>query len=295
MICQRCGYSPCQKSDLVRHLKKKVECPPIESDVPRQELLEELTKRSVPTDVYECSKCKKPFSTRQGKHQHMKICKAEAQDDVPISREEYQELKQQMEAMQQLLLSQSSIRTINNNTNNNNTNNTNNGTIININMPRNFGHENMEAVSLDSIRNTFMNLEFGSLFEELHCDPDYPENHNVRIKSMKRNMLEIYKNDRWNTMPCTSGIREVIKQIYNCFHTCAKQHRDIIIEEDMDEDEFDENIKMLAEVQEWIDNTQAKLNKCRHAGEIIGILETHHKMLNKPESSPNECNLIDDA
>lgn len=75
------------------------------------------------------------------------------------------------------------------------------------------------------------------LLENLHCDPDYPENHNVRIKSTKRELLEIYRNNKWDVVTFVNGLDELLMQGHRIFNDYYRKNKDKILEEYMDEED----------------------------------------------------------
>lgn len=276
-ICSRCGHTASTRSNLYQHLRRKTPCQPSLSDRSTHELLEEMLKERVPdTRVIPCPYCSSKFSSRQAKSKHLKKCKPpttvdQEKDDtlVPMS---------VIDALMDKKFKELTLNATNNGT-------INTGTINNITIQvqqptalRNFGEENMDAAPLNFIRSTFMNLEFRTLFENLHCDPEYPENHNVRIKSVKRDMMEIYDNNKWNTMTSISGMKKVIEQLYLLYMDFRKGHLDDVLT-DMSLEELNENEKKLHEISAWISNTEAKLKQCAIAKEIAATLESNRNAL----------------
>lgn len=41
-----------------------------------------------------------------------------------------------------------------------------------------------------------MNKDILSLIENIHCDKKHPENHNIRIRSLKKNLMETFENNK---------------------------------------------------------------------------------------------------
>lgn len=286
--CKRCGFKTVNKGDLKRHLMRKNDCHPILSDVPLDALLKELLE-SQNQRKFICDECGKKFTSSQTKYIHRKKhCKFRKTDDqieddkasndekaddslntLP-SFQEFQDMKQR------LILLESLVK-------NGTTTNTNNGVINNnhfhINV-RNFGDENMDAIPHHFVRSCFMNLEFDTMFQNLHCDPDFPENHNVRIKSSKRALLEIYKNNRWNSVCYDKGYRELISQIHTIFVKFHKHHINEA-QEDMSEEELKENEEKLACIEAWIKDTKQELQKLKEVQHIGAILDTNRCVLQK--------------
>lgn len=273
MECRRCGYTAFQKGDLLKHLKRKNACTVSKEDISTDILISELTKREFQGKTYKCGKCNKEFGSRQGKYQHQKNCKI-----LPESQNVTPDMHNVTHDMIEEIVKREIKKLITNNTNNGVINNQN----ITINYQsgnlRNFGQENYDAIPLDLIRSTFMNLEFRILFENLHCDPDYPENHNVRIKSIKRDLMEIYDDDKWKTFPSISAMKKVIDQLYRIFTNFKVNHKDKVFE-DMNIEELKENEHKLAEVLDWIHSNESRLKQNPYAIEIEAALDENRKLL----------------
>lgn len=259
--CKRCEFNTQFKHSLQRHLKKKTPCTVTKEDVPRENLLLELSQKEYTgKEKFVCMYCDKRFSHRSTKSHHMSTCRSKS--DINES------LLKRIEKLEKYQFKSENIQHIHNHLNNHGTFIINNNCTL-----RNFGEENKMAIPLDLIRSCFMNLEFNTMFENLHCDPDYPENHNVRIKSFKRELLEIYKNNKWNSLCFSDGFREVIQQIYIIFKEYTKHHIDLL-NEDMNDEEIEENEKKLERIFEWIKDTQSKLRHIKEVKQITAVLDT---------------------
>lgn len=277
--CSRCGYETGRKADLKKHLQKKRICPPTLSDIDRWKVLDDVAKDIEQDGKYSCEFCEKTFASPQGKYQHKKRCSSNPENGEEMQ-DQLERMKEQIISLQKELLETKNAggTTVVNNTNNGvvNNNTINNNITLNL---RNFNQENLEAVPLHFIRSCFMNLEFGTLFENLHCDPDYPENHNVRIKSSKRQLLEIYRNNRWNATPFVIGLKEVITQLHQIFDQFYKSHSDSV-QEDMNEDEIREILDKLDEIGNLNNKIIIPVKN-----ELLAVLDTNRPLLSiKPEA-----------
>ena len=130
-------------------------------------------------------------------------------------------------------------------------NTTNNNTQINLNgiKLRDFGNENMNAIPESLVSTLFMDLRFRELLANLHCDPNYPENQNVRIKSIKRNTMEIFRNNKWDLMTFTNGLTELLLQGHKIFKEYYQNDKNRILNEDMTEDELNEILCQLDKIE----------------------------------------------
>jgi hypothetical protein len=115
----------------------------------------------------------------------------------------------------------------------------------------------MQAIPESLISSLFMNLRFRELLANLHCDPNYPENQNIRIKSIKRNTMEIFRNNKWDIMTFTNGLTELLLQGHKIFKDYYKNDKKRILEEDMSEDELNEILGKI----EQLNKNEIKLLK----------------------------------
>jgi hypothetical protein len=208
--------------------------------------INELTMKDYNDKTYDCEYCDKKFNDRNNRAKHRKICKMK-DDSMDEIKKQLDEIAKKIETkmLSKNTNSGNSSHNNNGNFNNNNSNNTNNNT-VNINV-RNLGHENMAAVPDDFIRSCWMNLEFRQLFENLHYDPNYPENNNIRLKSSKRQQLEIYKDDKWKITPFKIGLNEIMTRLHSIFEIFYKKNKKDIIE-DVGEEELLVMLDQLDEI-----------------------------------------------
>jgi hypothetical protein len=250
--CKRCNYSTKYKNCLIQHLNNKKQCEVLNEDIERTVLLDQITKKEYNIITYNCEFCNKKFNSKPNMYRHKKTCSHRINIIDTLT-----DLKNQND---KLILELNNIKketiilnsTINNNTRNITNNNTQN---INITVPKlkDFGMENMDALPDTLISTLFMNLRFRELLANLHCDPNYPENQNVRIKSIKRNTMEIFRNNKWDIMTFTKGLTELLLQGHKIFKDYYKNDKERILEEDMNEDEIKEVLNQLDQIE--------KLNK----------------------------------
>lgn len=134
------------------------------------------------SDPMQCPKCMKILSCTSSKSRHMKSCKGSTSVLVPT-------------ATTTQIMNQQNANVINNTTNSNNT--TNNTIHIHIN---NFGHERLDHISPELLTTCFRAINgvgVARLVGEIHCNPEVPDNQNVRIDSIKGKTLMIRKNNEW--------------------------------------------------------------------------------------------------
>jgi long-subunit acyl-CoA synthetase (AMP-forming) len=261
-VCKRCATIFSTKSRLKTHLQRKNICEFIEQDLDRDLLIEELCNRRLNDKTFDCEFCDIKFNHASGKSQHKKICKKKPINEIIILKNTVEQLYIKVRELEMKQPVGNTTNIINNNTQINN----------NINL-KDFGRENMAALPDSLVSTLFMDLRFRELLANLHCDPNYPENQNVRIKSIKRNTMEIFRNNKWDIMTFTNGLTELLLQGHKIFKEYYKNDKARILEEDMSEDELREILCQLDKIE--------KLNK----NEIKPLIEDIQMMLEEYNST----------
>jgi hypothetical protein len=139
----------------------------------------------------ECPYCHVILACRSSKSKHVKICKCNNQLTSPSS-----------------TISNQTANTIQNA----NTINNNNNYTVNIHL-NNLGSESLNHITPDMLT-SFAKQINGSgvarLVEAIHFDPNVPENHNVRIDSIKGQTLLVYDNNQWYIKDMTAIVNFLI-------------------------------------------------------------------------------------
>jgi hypothetical protein len=148
------------------------------------------------SDPLQCPLCKKYFAFPSTKSRHMARCEGArtlATDNVTNIQTTTNNIGVQQNA-----------QTINNNTNNNYT--------INVAL-NNFGQESLDHISQSMLDKFVKEIRTGvaKLIDEIHFNPNVPQNHNVRIQNVKGRTLAVYKNNEW----CVQDMSEVINHLIN--------------------------------------------------------------------------------
>jgi hypothetical protein len=248
--CQRCNYNTKYKNCLIQHLNNKNPCKILNLDISRDILLDTICEKKHNDITFDCEFCSRKFNNSTNMYRHKKICKKKPEKidnisfrlnqlEVKNTKLEEQNNKLQLEL---LAIKEKSTSIINN------INNTQNITNINLKL-NDFGKENMDAIPESLIGTLFIDLRFRELLANLHCDPNYPENQNVRIKSIKRNTMEIFRNNKWDIMTFTNGLTELLLQGHKIFKDYYKKDKDRILEEDMSESEINEVLNQLDQIE----------------------------------------------
>ncbi len=265
--CKRSGQEFSFKCHLSNHLNKKKICDPVLQDISVEHLVREL---DTPDDecAFHCDFCKKSFKSRQGKFYHQKHCPAKG--TVEILKTEIEQIKtQQHESMETLIrvlqnistqMSTMQSRKLRQNINNGTVMNGNNNINVNIQL-RDFGNENMAAIPAHLLTSCLIQLDFADLLQNLHFDPDYPENRNIRIKNVKRRLLEVYRNSKWNVTNMDDGIKQMLNKAARMFMKFMNENKDALLQEEVNEEEYGE---IKDQIQEIID----KIDEENHANDV---------------------------
>jgi hypothetical protein len=103
-----------------------------------------------------------------------------------------------------------------NTTNNNNIINTQNTTNNITQTINNFGNETTSHLSPEFLEHCLRNPKKGmsKLIENIHYNPDVPENHNLRCRSLKQNTFEKLVDAEWRICDASNTLDELIRKGY---------------------------------------------------------------------------------
>jgi len=241
LTCKRCGYTTNQKGHLIRHLNNKKQCSVLLQDIPCAELIDELGKK-YNEKTYDCEFCGKRFNSRSNKSHHKTICKKRHNtdnSDVTLLRQEVKELKETIKQMSTsgspIIQNQQNAQVINN---------------ININL-KSFGFETLDHLPQEFLNRCFANKMLTYLIENLHFDAECPQNHNVRIKSKKQELMEIFQDGKWKLKDQDETLTELIQHGYRILRSHGRKNKTEIMEdEELDENDFFEVNQWLEQVYE---------------------------------------------
>ena len=171
-----------------------------------------------------CDYCGKFFSRKYGLTCHLKTCKTKQQVENEKDRkieeliQNQEKMKEEMKNMVEKLLINSSINTTNNYHNNsyNNSNNNSNNTINNTIHINNYGNENTDYLQGDYLTNLLQGAftAIPKLIENIHFNPQHPENHNIKITNKKEPYVKIRKNDKWELQDKKETLETLVDDKY---------------------------------------------------------------------------------
>jgi uncharacterized C2H2 Zn-finger protein len=218
MECKRCGHVSGQRTDLIKHLRRKKTCAPTKEDIDVTILLDELLPTGSKEKAFQCGKCDKVYSTRQAKSRHMKTC-------ISVDDSEKDNMLQRIVAMEEeIKILRAKTQSQENNCINN-THNINNGTVINQHVQINgLGRENIRYITQDPKFCEFMTAcikgKMNGLMDYMvrkHFDPKHPENHNVRKLNKKEDFMEVYDGMKWRTQYSDEILEDVFHHMQTDF------------------------------------------------------------------------------
>jgi hypothetical protein len=114
---------------------------------------------------------------------------------------------------------------------------------------REFGNEDISYLPKEFVSWCFANKDIVRLLENIHCDKEHPENHNIRIRSQKRNQIETRQNNHWRVMDKDKALAECVKNGYRVLVKHGRRHREQIIEEELDDDE-----REYESITDWLED-----------------------------------------
>lgn len=226
-VCRMCKYDTDTKFCLLSHLQKKKVCNDL-STLSREDLIKELTDKEYNDVTYDCKFCKKKFNDRSNRTKHHKVCKkastnvennVETKDNIDISSIDINQMRQEIREMRNAIgeltnhLQQNPF--MQNTIIQNNLTSTVNLTI------NNYGNENITHLTHEFLSQCLLNPKKGlpSLIESIHYNKDFPENHNIRFKSWKKNLLEKCIDSQWRECDASNTLDELIRKGYRILNT----------------------------------------------------------------------------
>lgn len=243
--CGRCGYQTKQRYLLVNHRQRKRPCDPLHCDISNTDLLKELDNADIDLKKYVCNVCGKRYANRQSKYMHQKDCKGVTQVvPVPPTVEELASTVASLKA--ELAELKSKGVGTHNITNYNGCNVQQNNNII----LQNFGSEKVDHLPSSYLSWCFANKEEGikTLIQDIHFDKECPENHNVRLKSSKKELMEVYNDGRWVVSDQDKVLTELIEKGYRVLRKHGRKNKtNVMDDENLEEQEVNE-------IVEWLEN-----------------------------------------
>ena len=224
--CEFCDYTSSRKYNLERHIKNKHKIPPNVAQDPPKVALDPPKVAQDPPKVaqdphkteYCCDDCGASFTRKDSLNKHLKkgrcdgtanTCECPLCHTIFSSRYSKCRHLKGCEGIRQVSIDESTTNNITNNTINTTVNSNSNNTIhVHIN---NFGEENTSYLTHDFLMKCFDAEISGvnAVTEKIYFDDHHPENHNVRLTSLKHAIAEVYKDNKW----IPKGLHDIIERM----------------------------------------------------------------------------------
>jgi len=221
-LCPRCHYTTAHKGHFVRHINNKRPCQSYFADVSLVALQRDFASENLKS--YNCEHCCKQFKTRSGLAYHRPICKdlfdgsdgsqGHSSQQIDDLREEVKKLKTIVDNIhaRPQIVNNGEIQTLDNSHHQH----------IHFHV-NTFGNESKDHISKEFAIECFRKGAYGILdmINKIYFDESAPENHNIKLRSLKNMLVEVFKDPHWevrgfndtvNGMITTSR-HEIIKDI----------------------------------------------------------------------------------
>lgn len=224
-ICRRCGYATTCRSNLIKHLKRKMSCAVLHEDVSIIDLLKETYVRSYTDDDIKCSFCAKLLKSHAALCRHKKICKNNPKNEGYIVqlKDTVEELRGMVVQQQAVIqkLSQSQSPSVNHYGNINHGNQVNQVNHITINglgkedITHITGHPRFPDFMVKCIRDKVEGV--CNYLVKKHFDPAHPENHNIKKTNRKDPFMECFDGRKWKVRHCEDILEDIFLNIQTEF------------------------------------------------------------------------------
>jgi hypothetical protein len=169
-------------------------------------------------------------------------------------------------------LSQNNNLTTNTNTNNCHNTANNAETINQIYITyHNFGEENKDYITAEFARDCFEKGENGiiSMLNKIYFNEEHNENHNVRMKSLKNQLVDVFSNKKW----VTKGFNDTVKKM---IHTSSDEIMKEVIPTIMTQEPTLELLNNMTEVSSASPKLQKTIKEKTKAALVERQKHTEH-------------------
>lgn len=239
--CERCGYETVYKSTFRDHLQRKNPCNVVVNNVPLSHMLPLLERK---VGVYQCEGCQTVFKTPQSKYQHKKKCISMNKSIVDENTTIKGMLADLHKEIEHLRAEKQNDTSAHNKTTSGNVMSINDVGTINNSMNKtvnvylnDFGQENLSYLPKEFLHGCFARKDLITLLENIHCDREHPENHNIRVKSQKRNQIEVRENKKWMIKDEDEALEDAIKNGYRILVRHGFKHKKEIIDDRLEDEQ----------------------------------------------------------
>lgn len=215
-VCKRCGYDGQTIQGIRRHMKRVRICPPTHADIPYDILSPELEtehkKLTNATKSFKCDHCDARYKHPSNKSRHQRTCKVANTIDALQNR---------------ILALEEELR---------NRKNTARPETTSING---ISHEQRDYIDAGILLSAYKKRDISILIKEIHFHPDHPENHNVRIRNSKLNLVESMVDGRWITDHKKTVLPKMILNAWKILDAYRRENSKYLIKELGESDYFE--------------------------------------------------------
>ncbi len=230
--CMRCGYEATTRQNLMKHITKESVCNNILDDITKEDMMAQLTmaaqSRYSTVACHECTWCQRRYRHMPSLYRHKHTCPARpdtaaadegvrsaTQSDIHNTDNNGATVTGQQTAGDH---STNNVTTTDDHstTTNNNNNSSTNDQSTNIHVTINhYGNESIDHIleNHDFMKRCAKSMLYQgipNLLQKIHFDDEHPENQNVKLRSIKRDLMEIFSEDRWKVVPGTQTTEQLI-------------------------------------------------------------------------------------
>lgn len=107
--------------------------------------------------------------------------------------------------------------------------------------------ENTDYLDNEFLLECFKEQDLLKIIEDLHFNPDHPENNNVRIKNNKQNLMEYFDIGNWKIDKKNIVLNHIITNGWRILNSYYRKNKEEI-SSIMDEKEIEESIQWLQDI-----------------------------------------------
>ena len=231
--CDKCGYTVNDKNRYERHLNRKFPCKPktekdnkteekkVESQMNPFESQMNPYEKAIDESANVCEYCGKVFSFGTNLTRHLKKSCVIFKSKLKKERDkEIDSLKMEVKQLQSDLINKP----------NNVINNINNGKIDNKTINVNgYGNETIGHLNGDYFK-TLIGAPYTAvpkLIKDIHCNPDVPENHNLRKKNKRDKYIEYYDGKEWKIEDKKKQLDHLVDMTFTILENTVNIEKDI--------------------------------------------------------------------
>lgn len=268
-VCKRCLYQTKQLNSFRGHLTRKNPCQVVEGgqDIASHVLLNELCAFRNRTNEFSCPHCNTGYTCRTSLYRHNRTCTArkthllkESVKDMGImvaagtsNNLSLEQIQKTLEAMNQRLddmAKSNKAQTTTTTTMNAQRDVVNNTMNININIVAH-GQEDTSYIPHETMTHCVKNLLDGGVnqyWENVYKHPEHPENHNIRGKSKKQNILEVYDGANWKLTHANTVLDNLIQKGCKVFYNHLMCNMNLNEQEEDVQQVIERQLKDLSDV-----------------------------------------------